>query len=241
MPEHYTFIPIIQASSSPVFRHRSPSSAPDSVRASPPSAPSCERPPSCSIPQLTAASSPSGLPRAAGPLHARRRPPELPTAVKCRRPTQFVPPHCRHTVLVCPCPLLLARHRPYAPLKISGNTLPPLSHRRARHHVVPRALQRATHAVFPAGLGCQAMAQPAFWPTARGRPPRSVGCSLEPVSAQYCARRFKCFSIVLNSKNHFKLQKFIETYTNVQKLQNKFYWTPLEPLFTVGLSKLTFR
>jgi hypothetical protein len=38
-PEHRTFVPIDQASSSPVFRHQSPSSAPDSIRASPSSAP----------------------------------------------------------------------------------------------------------------------------------------------------------------------------------------------------------
>jgi hypothetical protein len=35
-------------------------------------------PPSCSVPQSTAASSPPGLPRATGPLHTHRRPPELP-------------------------------------------------------------------------------------------------------------------------------------------------------------------
>jgi hypothetical protein len=38
-PERRAFVPIAQASSSPVFRHRSPSSVPDSVHASPPSAP----------------------------------------------------------------------------------------------------------------------------------------------------------------------------------------------------------
>jgi hypothetical protein len=45
-----------------------------------------------------------------------------------------------------------------------------------------------------------------------------VGCSLRPVSAQYCARGFKCFSIVLNSRNYFKLQKFVETCRDVQNL-----------------------
>jgi hypothetical protein len=43
-PERRTFVPIAQVSSSPVFRHRSPSSTPDSVRASPPSASSGQRP-----------------------------------------------------------------------------------------------------------------------------------------------------------------------------------------------------
>jgi hypothetical protein len=32
--------------------------------------------------------------------------------------------------------------------------------------------------------------------------------------------------------------KFIET---LEKIQNKFCWTPLEPLFTMNLTKLTFR
>jgi hypothetical protein len=35
-------------------------------------------PPSCSVPQSTAASSPPDLARATGPLHTHRRPPELP-------------------------------------------------------------------------------------------------------------------------------------------------------------------
>jgi hypothetical protein len=38
----------------------------------------------------------------------------------------------------------------------------------------------------------------------------------------------------------FKLPKFVETCRNVKKLQSKFYTNPLEPLFTVGLNKLTF-
>jgi hypothetical protein len=68
------------------------------------------------------------------------------------------------------------------------------------------------------------------------------GARNAPASAPttYCTRGFKCFSIVLNFKNYFKLQKFIETCRNVQKLQNKFCINPLEPLFTVGSTKLTF-
>jgi hypothetical protein len=85
--------------------------------------PSGELLPSCSIPQLTAASSPPGLPRAAGPLHACRRPPELPRP----RLTPFAPPHRQHTVPVRPCPLLLARHLLCASLEISDNTLPSAS------------------------------------------------------------------------------------------------------------------
>jgi hypothetical protein len=44
--------PTAQASASPVFHRRSPSSAPGSVRASPPSAPSSEHPLSCSFPSI---------------------------------------------------------------------------------------------------------------------------------------------------------------------------------------------
>jgi hypothetical protein len=101
-------------------------------------------------------------------------------------------------------------------------------------------LQYAAQAICPAGLGCQAVAQPAFRSTARSRPPRPVGGSLGPVSAQYCAAVFKSFSIVLNLRNYFKIQKFVETCRNFQNLQNKFCMNPLEPLFTVGLTKLTF-
>jgi hypothetical protein len=121
-PECRAFIPITQVSSL-VFRTEAPPprQTPSTRHRRLP--PSDERPPSCSIPQLTAASSPLGLPRAAGPLNAHRRPPELPR----RRPTPFAPPHCRHTVLVRLCPLLLARHLPCAPLEISGNTLRPAS------------------------------------------------------------------------------------------------------------------
>jgi hypothetical protein len=56
-----------------------------------------------------------------------------------------------------------------------------------------RALHQAAQAGCPAGLGCQAVAQPAFRSTTRGRPPRPVGSSLGPVSARYCAEDFKCF------------------------------------------------
>jgi hypothetical protein len=134
----------------------------------------------------------------------------LPTDERCRS-TSFVPPHHRPAVPVRPCPLLLARHLPRDPLEVSGNTLPPSSHRRAagEQATAPsrarsargdragvraaHALQQAAQAGCPAGLGCQAVAQPAFRPTARGRPPRPVGSSLGPVSARYCAGDFKCF------------------------------------------------
>jgi hypothetical protein len=50
-------------------------------------------------------------------------------AIERRRPTLFAPPHHRRTVSVRPCPVLLARHLPCVTLEISGNILPPLSHR----------------------------------------------------------------------------------------------------------------
>jgi hypothetical protein len=133
-----------------------------------------------------------------------------------------------------------------------GVVEPPPSWRRACHHTrTPRAvttsracdaraLPRATQVVFPAGTSHQAAASRLLRPTARSRPPHPVGCSLGPVSAQYCAAVFKCFSIVLNSRNRFKLQKFIETCRSVQNLQNKFSMNPFEPLFTVDLTKLNF-
>jgi hypothetical protein len=37
-----------------------------------------------------------------------------------------------------------------------------------------------------------------------------------------------------------QISKFVETCRNVQKLQNKFCMNTLEPLYTVGLTKLSF-
>jgi hypothetical protein len=54
-----------------------------------------------------------------------------PTTVEHHRPTPFAPPHRWPTVLVCPCPLLLAWHLLFDLLEISGNTLPPASRCRA--------------------------------------------------------------------------------------------------------------
>jgi hypothetical protein len=176
-PEHRTLVPIAQASS-PVSRHRSPSSTPDSVRASPPSAPS----------------------------PSTERPSEL----------LFPSIHQHHLT-----PGSLSSCSTQPPSSTTTRATPP---------------QWATQAIFPAGLGCQGMAQLAFWPTARSRPPRPVGCSLGPVLAQYCATVCKCFSIVLNYRNCFKLQRFIETCRIIQKWQNKFFGTPLEPLFMAILT-----
>jgi hypothetical protein len=64
--------------------------------------------------------------------------------------------------------------------------------------------------------------------------------AVDRFEAQHCATDFKSFSIVLNSRNCFKLQKSVETCRSVQKLQNKFCMNTLEPLYTVGFTKLTF-
>jgi hypothetical protein len=101
-------------------------------------------------------------------------------------------------------------------------------------------VRQATWAIFPTGPSRQAVASQLFRPTVRGMPPRPVGYASGRFSAQYCVRGFKCFLIVLNYRNCFKLQKFVETCRNVQNFQNKFYMNPLEPLFTVDLTKLSF-
>jgi hypothetical protein len=58
--------------------------------------------------------------------------------------------------------------------------------------------------------------------------------------AQYCVTVRIFFQFILIPRNCFKIQKFVETCSNVQNLQNKFCMNPLEPLFIVGLTKLTF-
>jgi hypothetical protein len=60
------------------------------------------------------------------------------------------------------------------------------------------------------------------------------------IRARHCAAFFKLFFNCLNYRNCPNLPKFVETCRSVRKLQNKFCWTPLEPLFAVGLTKLTF-
>jgi hypothetical protein len=83
------------------------------------------------------------------------------------------------------------------------------------------------------------------WPSRPSGRPRVVGhqaahSSHEPDLAQHCVMILNYFSIVLNSRNYFKLPKFVETCKNVQKLQAKICINTLEPLYTVGLTKLTF-
>jgi hypothetical protein len=158
--------------------------------------------------QFLAIFSPPCLSGAVGPhtAVATHRSP-LP-ADECCCPTPFAPPHRRPAIPVRPCPLLLARHLPRDPLEISGNTLSPSSHRRATGEGptalsrvqsarddradsrAARALQQATHTGCPTGLGCQAVAQPAFRPTAHGRSTRPMGYSLGPVSGPVLCRRF---------------------------------------------------
>jgi hypothetical protein len=58
--------------------------------------------------------------------------------------------------------------------------------------------------------------------------------------ARHCAAIFNCFSIDLIPKKWCKFPKFKETCRNVQKWQIKFCMNILEPLYIVGLTKLTF-
>jgi hypothetical protein len=160
--------------------------------------------------------------QAAGPHRTRPRPSELPPHRRTP-PSRNSPPASPSTCCSgaplpsppCSAPSL------WPPQDLQQHLAavePPPSRWRACHRAGTRALQRAAQAVCPAGLGCQAVAQPAFRPTVHGRPPRPVGCSLGPVSARYCAGDFIVFLIVLNSKNCFKLPKFVETGRSVQKL-----------------------
>jgi hypothetical protein len=85
--------------------------------------------PSCQSLQFLAFSHPLASPvlQDPTPAVATHRSP-LP-ADERRRPTPFAPPHRRPAVLMCPCPLLLARHLPRDLLEISSNTLPSPSRR----------------------------------------------------------------------------------------------------------------
>jgi hypothetical protein len=133
---------------------------------------------------------------------------------------------------------------PMPPLEISSYTLLPSSHRRAveEHATAPsRACGSGPRMTFvPLGWAVGS------WPSRLFGRPRVAGShALWTVASG----RFRpstvpgnliVFPIVLNCRNRFKLQKFIETCMNVKKLQNKFCMNPLEPLFTEGLTRLTF-
>jgi hypothetical protein len=81
--------------------------------------------------------------------------------------------------------------------------------------------------------------RPSGWPRVAGR--RAMHCSRGPDSGPtLCGDFFKSFFNCFKFLNFFKFPKSVETCMSVQKLQNKFCWTPIEPLFTVGLTKLTF-
>jgi hypothetical protein len=114
-------------------------------------------------------------------------------------PVKTEPPPADRKNFLTPRVVRLVRPRPRAALSIPSPRRPPQwfsAVRSARgDHTGTRVLQRVVQAVFPAGLGCQAVAQPPFWPTMRGRPPRPVGCSLGPVSAQYCAGDLNVFQL----------------------------------------------
>jgi hypothetical protein len=133
-----------------------------------------------------------------------------PATAERHRPTPFAPPHRRPAVLVRPCPLLLAQHLPRDPLEISGNTLPPLSHRRAvgEHATAPSQARSARgdragtrRPVAPLGRA----ARP--WPRRRFDRPRVAG---HRVPWALASGRFwpgtvpmilNIFPIVLNRRN----------------------------------------
>jgi hypothetical protein len=84
--------------------------------------------------------------------------------------------------------------------------------------------------------GCEAMTADchSMLPRAIGLRPRGgFGPAL-------CEFLLKSFLIVLNSRKQFKLPKFVETCSNVQKWQTKFCMNPLEQPDTGGLTKLSF-
>jgi hypothetical protein len=68
---------------------------------------------------------------------------------------------------------------------------------------------------------------------------RAVHCSCRPILAQHYAAILNHFLIDLIPRKYDKIPKFVETCKNVQKLQNKFCMNTLEPLYIVGLTKLT--
>jgi hypothetical protein len=122
-----------------------------------------------------------------------------------RRPTPLVPPHRRPAVSVRPCPLLLARHLPHDPLEITGNTLPPSSHRRAagEHATAPSRARcsRPRRPVAPLGWA----ARP--WPSRCFGRPRVAGrrAPWALASGRFqpgtVLRILNVFPIVLNHRN----------------------------------------
>jgi hypothetical protein len=143
---------------------------------------------------------------------------------------------------------LLARRIRHLAMVLKPKTLPPAS----RHRATGKRATAPSRARVARGDPSAARGPPPRldratrpWPSRpSGRPRvadhRAAHGSREPDSARHCAAVLNRFSIVLNSRNCFKIPKFIETFRNVQKLKNKFCWTTLEPLYTVGLTKLTF-
>jgi hypothetical protein len=160
--------------------------------------------PSCQSLQFLAIFSPPCLSGAAGPHTRRRHPPELPPHRRTPPPDAVcaASPSARRSG--APLPLLLAATFPVTPSRspatpcrrraVGEHATAPSHARSACGDRAGACAQQAAHASCPAGMGCQAVAQPAFRPTARGRPPRPVGSSLRPVSARYCAWDFKYFS-----------------------------------------------
>jgi hypothetical protein len=160
------------------------------------------RPSTAAVRHSPGSSSPSY--RTSSPPLATTGAPSLPTNAAARRRwhrlTVDPPFRCAPVLSSLPGTFPVTPSRsPTSPCRRRATTEPPVS-------TPPRRrAQQAVQASCPVGLGCQAVAQPAFRPTARGRTPRPVSSSLVPVSAWYCAGDFKCFF------NCFKSQKLVQT------------------------------
>jgi hypothetical protein len=111
-----------------------------------------------------------------------------------------------------------------------------------RAHNARHAGQREPAGPLQPQAGPRQAAPPRPWAGKRTgrRAPRPQAAAMGRISAQHCAGDFKSFSIVLIPRKECKLPKFVETCKSVQKLQTKFCMNTLEPLCTVGLTKLTF-
>jgi hypothetical protein len=148
--------------------------------------------PELPIPKISCKSlSPSPLPscRTSSPPPATTGAPSPPTNAAARRRLQrlTVDPPFR-------CAPALSSLPDTFPVTPSRSMATPCRRRATAEPPASTSPRRAQQASCPAGVGCQAVAQPAFRPTACGRPPCPVGSSLGPVSARYCAGDFKCFS-----------------------------------------------
>jgi hypothetical protein len=118
--------------------------------------------------------------------------------------------------------------------------MPPCRPTRGLHKVTtPRAPRHSTTGRFPRWTRSLGRAPRGCLGNVCGRLPHPWAIAPSRTGPSTVSGFLKPFIFVLNSRKQFKLPKFVETYRNVQKWQTKFCWTPLEQLYTVGLTKLT--